>query len=86
MCSFVQMDTFTGVWRAIGKNMKQDASFTAGCKLLVAIIRQLSDWKVETLKCSVDVFIITISVILIARFRQIAQRINVLIKRKVGKH
>lgn len=78
-----ELNTFVGIWKAILKSVMQGVSFWEGCKLLLAAARQFSDFQCSTLVCCADVFIITVSVILTMRFRQIAERIDLLIQEKV---
>lgn len=79
----LELHSFIGVWRLIKEHAKQDVAFVGGCKLLLVILRQLSHCQLTILKYCVDIYIISVSVILTVRFRQIAERIDVLIQKKV---
>lgn len=79
----LEMYTLIGVWRAVTKNITQDASFATHVKLLFMILRQIVDVQSGILRYCADVFIISVSAILAMRFRQIAERIDQLIQRKV---
>lgn len=78
--------TFTGIWRAIVKSIKENENFVARWNLFVLILRQLSRSQTSLLRCCVDIFIVTASAVLSARFRQFAQRIDQLIQAKVRKN
>lgn len=84
--ALVEVHTFLGVGRAAVEFFKQNASFVDVCKLLLAIIKHLSHWRVVMLRCYVDIFIITASVILTVRFRQVGERVDLLIQARVKKN
>lgn len=75
--------TFIGVWREISKIIKQDVPSIGIHKLLLIIVRVVARWQTIILRHCVDIFIITVSVILTMRFRQIVHRIELLIQKKV---
>lgn len=83
-----KLETYTliGVCRAITKSITQDISFAQGSKLFFIILRQISELHCGMMKYCTDVFVISVSMILTVRFRQIAERIDLLIQLKVGKN
>lgn len=81
----IEAHTFIDVGRAAVVFFKQNASFMDGCKMLLVILKHLSHWRVVMLRCYVDVFIITTSVILTVRNHQLGERVELLIQARVKK-
>lgn len=79
----LEIQSTIGVWKAIVKTIKQDAFSAEAWKLSIMIMREVSRYQTVMLRCCADIFIITVSLILTTRFRQIVERMGLLIQRKV---
>lgn len=77
------MHTLAGILKAIVKSIMQDASSVTVWNVLFFTALQMSFWQTVMLRCCVDIFIISGSVLLTARFHQVTERIGFLIRKTV---
>lgn len=76
--------TFTGIFALSLNNIKQGITFIGVCNVLLRFVQALSHWRIWMLRFCIDIFVLFVSTILLERFRQIANRIEILIERGVG--
>lgn len=66
------------------ENFGSNPSFTAAVNFLLVSAKKLSHFQKEMLRNLVDAYIVTVSMVLAARLRQIAEHVGLLIDRRVS--